>query len=111
MSQFEGWGVIGASAQISNASAAFSKALEVDPIEHQIGDTVFLAFRCDVTGIAYKPKVGAEDRLIRVHLLRATDAAQVDARTVIDAINAQQNRIRTAFEVRLGMLDGFADSP
>lgn len=103
LTPFEGQEVITTSVAVTNAGDGLSKSLSVDPQEFQMGDTVFITLRCDVTKVSYQPVKGAEDKLDRVHTFRATDATIVDADLVSDHINAQRDRILRSREEAAGI--------
>jgi hypothetical protein len=104
LTPFEGNEVAQTSVAIRNAGDGLSSALKVDPLELKIGDTDFVAVRCDVVALDFKPVKGAEDTLNRVHILRATDATLVDSDVVSKQIDAQRERINLAREREKGIL-------
>ena len=58
----------------------------------------------DVVAIDHKPVKGEEDKLMRVQVMRATDAAIFEDQGVIDALNTQRDRIQKAREEAKGIM-------
>jgi len=102
LGEFEGQEVTKVGVEIRNAGGGLNDALEVDPLVLTIGDSCYVALRVDVVAIDHKPVKGEEDELMRVQVMRATDATILDDMVVIEAINAQRDRIIKAREEREG---------
>jgi hypothetical protein len=100
--EFEGCGVIKVGVEVRNAGGGLNDALDVDPVLLNIGDTAFVAMRVDVVAIDHKPVKGEEDKLMRVHVMRCTDATIIEADVVSEAVNAQRDRIQKERERREG---------
>jgi hypothetical protein len=91
---FEGQGVFKSAVEIRNAAGGLNEALEIEPRVDQIGDTLFVVLRCDVTGVEHRPIKGDEGNLARVHALRATDCTIADAALVSAIIDDQRAKIQ-----------------
>ena len=102
---YEGWPVVGAKAVVSNVASALTRSLIADPERWQLGDTVLLIVRADVTDISH-PAISANDPdRLRKHHLRATDVTVLPSElheSAITAIAEQMDRNRRASEERDG---------
>lgn len=91
--RFEGHEVIGSKIAITNAGDGLSKALEADPVELKIGQTVHVVLECVVGKITMQPSKDNPDGLLRVQTLKAGTATLVDADLVAAHLEEQQARI------------------
>lgn len=76
LSAFEGHEVRASKLALSAADTPLSAALEVDPVELRLGQTVQLVLEATVTEIKHKPMKEGDD-LVRVHALKTSRAAIV----------------------------------
>jgi hypothetical protein len=106
---FEGNPVTAVGVEIRNAAGGLNEALEVDKIIYHGGDTVLVLLRCDVVEIDHKPIKGDESNWRRIHVMRATDATTTDSDQVLQAINAQRQRIQFEREKRQNIERLFPD--
>lgn len=103
LATFEGCGVTRVGVEVRNAGGGLNDALDVDPVILSIGDTAYVAMRVDVVAIDHKPVKGEEDKMMRVHVMRCTDATIVEADVVRTAVDAQRERIAMERERREGV--------
>jgi hypothetical protein len=106
LAPFEGQEVITTGVEISNAAGGLNDALSVDPQSWMHGDSLIVVLRCDVTKVRFDPVKGAEDKLRRVHVMRATDATVGEEGLLDDLerlINEQRDRIRRSREAEEGI--------
>lgn len=96
LTEFEGHEVLSATIAITNAGDGLSKAMEVDPIEFEHGERVYVVLECEVAKIRFDPIPDTEKGLQRVHVLRAGDATIVEADLVKNYLSAQRKRIEDA---------------
>lgn len=89
---FDGRDVAAATIEVTNAGDGLSKGLKVEPTEYHIGERVWVALEVDVTEIKHKA-IPDTQLLERVHRFKAGRAAIIDGDLVVDALNAQEQRI------------------
>jgi len=88
---FESRDVLQATMRITRAGDGLSTALNIDPIELHIGDTMYVLLECTVGAIELKP-IRDTDVLVRKHTLVAGVGTIVDSGFAGDAI-AEQRRL------------------
>ena len=71
---FEGSPVVGSSFAVTGAGDGRSAARAVAPSELTHGEVVYVVMECEVTKVTFKPVPGAEDKMTRLHTLRAGTA-------------------------------------
>jgi hypothetical protein len=104
--QFEGYDVIASTVAIVRAGDGLSQAMEVEPIELAIGDTVRIVLEATVTKIRLERVSGDTLALRRVHVLTAGIATIVDHEWATGVLAAQRIRIEQAKGVQQLPLDG-----
>lgn len=92
---FEGREVIGVTAKITNTGDGLSKSVALEPIEHELGDEVYLLVKTTVTGVAYKP-VKDTSATVRQHTYSATLVTLVDKEFAAEKLEAQRIKIEQA---------------
>ncbi len=95
LSEYQGHSVTGATVSIRNTGDGLSKAMQVDPVELELGGTVYVVLECEVEKHRYEPADFAED-LTLVNMLKAGAATIVDRRVVGKFIDAQAKKISDA---------------
>ena len=93
---FDGALVLATSIKVTNAGDGLSAALAVDPTLMHLGQKVCVVLECEVADITFSPIPKAAGTVVRVHKLRAGDAAIVAEDLVSDALNEQRRRIEAS---------------
>jgi hypothetical protein len=97
LAHFEGRDVLRSTVAIRNTGDGLSEAMAVEPQEYHQGDRLYVVLECDVEKLRFDPIKGT-DALTRVHMLKAGNAAVVDAALVAEALRLQAEKIRRARE-------------
>ena len=104
LTPFEGRDVLATRVAITRAGDGLSKAMEIQPEELELGDTVFVLLECSVDKLRFEP-LADTDALLRVHVLRAGTATMVDAKVATKPLDEQRRRIEKAKGVERLPLD------
>lgn len=98
LTPYRGKAVIAAGITINNASGGLQEALNVDPVELDLGDTVYVVLECAVRPPQYDPidKDNLRGPLKLVNRLHAIDATFVDGDLVKQHLDAKRLRIEEA---------------
>ena len=81
--------------RIVGAGDGLSDALELDPVELEHGDKVYVVLGCIVTKVGFDPIKDSDD-LRRVHTIRATFGRLVDEPAAHDILLATKHAIEEA---------------
>lgn len=92
---FEGHEVVETRVAVTRAGDGLSTAMEIDPLELSIGQTVTVALDCVVAQVKFEP-IKDTDGYARVHTLRAGGAAIVPRSAVAKALDEQAQKIEAA---------------
>ena len=104
--KFEHRPVEASAIQVTNAGDGLSQAMQVDPQELGIGDTVYVVIEATVDQVRYK-RNKETNGLTRVHTLKAGTATLVDAALVKDVLEEQRIKIEESLGIeRLDFGDG-----
>lgn len=95
IADYEGHAVTGATVSIRNTGDGLSKAMRVDPVKLELGQTVYVVLECEVEKHRYDPADFADD-LTLVNMLKAGRATLVDQAVVRKALDEQEQRIKDA---------------
>lgn len=95
LTKYQGHSVTGSTVSIRNTGDGLSQAMKVDPVELELGGTVYVVLECEVEKHRYEPADFAED-LILVNMLKAGDATIVDRKVVGKFIDEQAKKIADA---------------
>lgn len=101
METYEGRAVMMTTLQVTNAGDGLSQAMAIEPVLLHHHDTVFVVLECEVSKVHYEPIPETPD-LERKHTLKAGRATIVEKDLVIDALNAQAERIQAAKDAQVG---------
>lgn len=101
LNSFEGADVLQAQIKITRAGDGLSEALQVEPIEHHVGDIVHVVLRCRVGGVTLEPVKPGKDSaelniLKRVHKFVTEAGTIVDADLVTGVLDEQKRKIDAA---------------
>lgn len=93
LEQFEGRDVLGVAIIVRKAGDGLSSALDMEPIELQLGDHAGVLIQGKVTAINFVEVKGVENAYRRVHVI-TTEAAQVfDADQTAELMEDHLNRL------------------
>ncbi len=92
LSEYQGHLVTGATVSIRNTGDGLSQAMKVDPVELELGATVYVVLACEVEKHRFEPADFAND-LVLVNMLKAGAATIVDRKVVGKFIDAQSKKI------------------
>lgn len=106
LSDYRGHDVIGSTVSIRNTGDGLSKAMDVDPVELELGNIVHIVLECEVEKHRYEPIKDVEDALKLVNMLKAGRATIVDGDIVARYLDEQQRRIDEASGVMQLPVDG-----
>lgn len=100
LSDFDGRTVGATAIKVTNAGDGLSQALQVDPQEFQLGDTVYVVLETTVAKVEHGPITEGDQvgPLCRSHSLRAGAATIVDKDLVAEQLRVQTVRIKAALE-------------
>lgn len=98
LTPYRGQPVMAAGVAIPNAAGGLHEALKVDPIELEIGDTVYVVLECEVRPPSYDPldKDNYRGPLKLVNRLHAVEGTFVDQELVKAHLDVQRQRIEEA---------------
>lgn len=105
LGSYKGHEVLGATVSIRNTGDGLSQAMNVDPVELELGSTVHVVLECEVEKHRYDP-IKDTHGLQLVNMLKAGRATIIDESTVRDALDEQQRRIEEAEGVLRLDVDG-----
>jgi len=88
--------VVGATVQIRNTGDGLSDAMNVAPIELELGTKVHVVLECTVEKHRYDPIADDPNALILVNMLKAGRATIVPKSLVTKALNTQEEAIAAA---------------
>lgn len=92
---FEGLPVVRSAVRITRAGDGLSEALKLDPRALHRGEEVFFVLKGTVDQVNFRPVSQEEDGLlIRVHTVRASEIALVDAGQVEHFLQSERLRIK-----------------
>lgn len=97
----DGIPVAGTTIAIRNAGDGLSKALRIEPKLLHPKQTVFVVLECEVIGIEFA-EIKDANEVMRKQILRAGVATIIDRQAVIEAIDAQRDRIQAARDAETG---------
>lgn len=92
LEDFEGKEVLSSGVEMPGASGGLNKALVVDDIEWHHKDKGVLVIEYEVTKVRFDP-VKDTNGLQRIHVLKVTNASQVDTDLVADLLAEQAKRV------------------
>jgi hypothetical protein len=95
MQQFGGLDVTASAISITKAGVGLSDALDVAPVEYEIGDRVYVVLDTVCVKVAHEEQKDLNE-LRRVHTLRTTTGTIVDEKVVRKALDAQRRTIAEA---------------
>lgn len=95
LGSFEGLDVVSTKIAITNAGDGLSKAMQIEPQQLHLGDTVYVVLEATVGKISYAG-VKDTDVLERVQVLKAGVATIVEEALVKDVLDAQRIAIERA---------------
>lgn len=110
LSEYRGHDVIGATVSIRNTGDGLSKAMDVDPVELELGNIVHIVLECEVEKHRYEPIKDVDEALKLVNMLKAGRATIVDGDIVAKYLDDQQKRIDEASGVLQLPVDGDDDT-
>lgn len=100
---FEGEPVTLTGAECENAAGALSLSMAARPFIGAKGDSGYVVFRYDITGVGFKPVKHEEGQSRRVHFMRFTDGTVVENTAGIEkAIRQSQARVQRMKDAEAG---------
>lgn len=103
LSAFDGKPVLRTAIKVTKAGDGLSEALAIDPREMHHGEIVHVVLECKVGRVQFDPVKGAEDHLVRTHVLVADVATIVAGELVDEVVDAQRRKIIAAKEAAAGI--------
>jgi hypothetical protein len=92
LTPFDGQDITAISIIVRNTGDGLSKAVDVDPVEHHVGETGYIVFEYEVDKIRFD-RIKDTDDLRRIEILRAGDATWISGDIVGEALDRQRKRI------------------
>lgn len=99
---YEGRDVLQSTIRVVNAGDGLSTALAVEPVEHHIGDTVYVVLECEVSRVQFD-EIKDTDCLVRVHTLKAGVGTIVDQALVDEVLTEQKVKNQKAADEAAGI--------
>lgn len=100
---FEGDAIAGSTARIRKVGDGLEDALKVDALEWHRGDEVYFVGRGKVRTVAFPPEKKDSDKVVREHIIDATETTIVAEAVAAPILEADRERVEKLMEELAGV--------
>lgn len=101
--KFEGSDITGSTVRIRKVGDGLEDALKVDGVDLKIGQEVFFIGRGKVRTVAFPPDKKGSERVVREHIVDATDTSLISESQAAPILLKDQERVRRLLEELSGV--------